>query len=362
MPLDLKAHLTQLSEAIGPSGHEAPVAEVIRAAWAGLVDDFQTDGLGSLIAIKHGSGPEPRRRVMLCAHMDEIGLMVADVCDGFILTTTLGGIDYRSLLMQPVIVHGQRPLQGVFGAAPPHMSRDRSKYPAQDELWIDVGLPPEEVAGLVRIGDLITFDSPAVELKNDRLAGKSLDNRASVAALTLCLDELSRRDHAWDVYAVASVQEEVGSYGAAAAAFRIEPDIAIAIDTTFGEQNSVGGDESFELGDGPTLGVGPNFHPLLVKQAREVADDHDIEYQIEALPGSSGTDAWAIQVSRSGVPSVLFSIPIRNMHSPTEIVALRDVTWTGRWMAYFVAGLAPDFLQAIAWPTAGDHAAEGGTA
>lgn len=349
MPFNLKDHLKQLSETPAPSGHEERVRTVIREAWAPLVDSFDQDGLGSLIALKRGTGPEPRRRVMLCAHMDEIGMIVAEVRAGFVRTLSLGGVDYRALLAQPVTVHGRQTLPGVFGAAPPHMARDRKKYPPADELWIDVGLPAEEVALLVRPGDLVTFDAPFVALRGERVAGKSLDNRASVAAVTVCLDELARRAHTWDVLAVAAVQEEVNLAGAAAAAYRLQPDLAIAIDTTFGEQHGVSDDDTYTLGDGPTLGRGPNLHPGLFKALRDQAKEQEIKLQIEVLPGNSGTDAWAIQVSRAGVPTALLSIPIRNMHTPSEVLDLRDLTRTGRLMAAFIETLADDTLDRIGW-------------
>lgn len=358
MPLDLKEHIKHLSELPAPAGREDAARDAIRQAWAEFVDAFEVDGLGSLIAVKTGGGPEPRRKVMLCAHMDEIGLIVAEIRDGFIRAAMLGGVDTRVLLGQPVLVHGRRALPGVFGAAPPHMARSRSEYPALDDLWIDVGLPHEDVIALVQVGDMITFDAPAIELKGDRLAGKAFDNRVSVAAITVCLEELARREHAWDVVAVASVQEEVGGHGALTAAYKVQPDIAIAIDGTFAAQLGGNDDETFKLGEGPTLGRGPNFHPLLVKHAREVAKDEEFKHQIEVLPGDSGTDAWVIQVSREGVPSLLFSIPMRNMHTPVEVIDVRDVRRAGRWMAALIARMGPDFLDEIAWPEGAGKEAE----
>ncbi len=351
MTFDLKSHVKTLSAIAAPSGHEAPAREAIRAAWTPYVDSFEVDGLGSLIALKRGSpaAGSPRRRVMLAAHMDEIALMVAEVREGFIRTLPLGGIDYRPLLTQPVLVHGQRPLKGVFAAASTHVALPRDKYLDAEDMWIDVGLPAAEVATLVRVGDLITFDVTPFELKGDRVAGKSLDNRASVAAVTFCLDQLARRTHEWDVVAVATVQEEVGLHGAMTAAHHVAPDLAIAIDATFGSQRGTDDDEAFDLGDGPTIGVGPNFHPRLVKALRGVAEELELDVQIEGLHADSGTDAWAIQVSREGVPTGLISIPIRNMHTPLEVVDLRDVTLAGRLLAEFIARLDAGFLDSIAW-------------
>lgn len=352
MPVDLQEHLKALCTAPAPSGHEEPVRALIRQAWAGLVDEVQTDALGNVIARKRGSGPEPRPKVMLCAHMDEIGLIVAEVRDGFIRTAPLGGVDYRVLLMQPVLVHGRRPLKGLFGAAPPHMARSRDRYPEADDLWVDVGLPADEVTTLVRVGDIITIDAPATALKGERFAAKALDNRVAVATITLVLEELSRREHAWDVVAVAAVQEEVGSFGAVTATYQVQPDLALVIDGTFGAQKGVDDDEGFKLGDGPTIACGPNFHPLLVKALQRTAENLEIDVQTEAMPGNSGTDAWEIQVSRAGVPTGLISIPMRNMHSPAEVIDLRDVSRAGRLLAAFIADLTPDFLDTLAWPEA----------
>ncbi|MBN1563242.1 MAG: M42 family peptidase, partial [Anaerolineae bacterium] len=340
--MDLKAHLKDLCTVAAPSGHEGPIRAVIRNAWADLVDEFQIDGLGSLIAVKYGTQqPQdtPRRRVMLCAHMDEIGMIVSEIRDGFIRTSALGGVDYRVLLAQSVLVHGRRTLPGVVGAAPPHMALNRREYPTSDELWIDVGLPADEVAALVRIGDVITFDAPFFELKGSRVGSKSMDNRASVAAVTCCLDALARRTHEWDVYAVASAQEETAGSGAQTAAYQIQPDLAIVIDGTFALQRGVDDDEGFKLGDGPTIGRGPNFHPGLFKKMQKVAREEEIDLTVEVLPGHSGTDAWTIQLTRAGVPSTLLSVPMRNMHSPVEIVDLRDIRRIGRLMTAVITQL-----------------------
>lgn len=349
---DLKAHLRTLVETHAPSGHEAPLRDALRAAWRDLTDEMQQDGLGSLIGVRRGSPPlDPPRKVMLAAHMDEIGMMVRDVVDGFIYVHRISGVDNRVMLAQPVRVHGRRPLPGVVASVPPHLlSADaRRKYPAFDELIVDVGLPADEVAQLVRVGDLITPDAPMIELLGKKVAAKSLDDRASVAAVTFCLHLLSGMSHRWDVYAAATVQEETGLYGAATAAYHIQPDIAIALDVTFAPQPGVDSDESREMGGGPTLGIGPNFHARLSDRIREVARSYEIRLQDEIIPGASGTDAWAIQVAREGIPTALLGLPIRSMHSPVETVDLRDIERAGRLLAQFIAALDDDFLSAIEW-------------
>jgi endoglucanase len=341
-----------LVETHAPSGYEGPIREVIREAWRDLVDEQQQDKLGSLIGIQRATQPlDPARKIMLAAHMDEIGLMVRDIVDGFIYVHRISGVDHRVMLAQPVLVHGKRPLPGVVASTPPHLlsAEARKKYPTMEELVIDVGLPAEEVAQVVRIGDLITPDVPLLELNGKRVAAKAMDDRACVAAVTVCLDMLKGMQRRWDVYATATVQEETGLYGARTAAYHIKPDVAIALDVTFAPQPGVDGDDSSEIGGGPALGIGPNFHPNLVEKIREAAKYHEIKLQDNVIPGASGTDAWAIQVALEGIPTALLSIPLLNMHSPVETADLRDIERAGRLLAHFIAGLDADFMAAIQW-------------
>jgi endoglucanase len=349
---DVKAHLKLLVEAHAPSGHEAPVRDILRSEWAALTDSMEMDGLGSLIGIKRATQPlEQPRRIMLAAHMDEIGMMVRDIVDGFIYIHRISGVDNRIMLSQPVIVHGKQPLPGIVASVPPHLltAEMRQKYPSFDELVIDLGLPASEVESLVRIGDLITMDATMIDLNGSRVAGKVMDDRACVAAVTACLHELQSLQHSWDVYAVATVQEETGLLGAMTAAYAVQPDIAIALDVTFGAQPGVDADTASEVGGGPVVSTGPNFHVKLVEKIKETARSNEFKFQDDVIPGASGTDAWAIQVAREGIPTALLSIAIRNMHSPVETLDIRDITRTGRLMARFIAGLDAEFLAAIDW-------------
>ncbi len=360
---DLKNHLKTLVEAHGPSGHEGPIRAILKDAWKDLTDEMETDGLGSLIGIKRATRPlDQTRKIMLAAHMDEIGLMVRDVVDGFIYVHRISGVDNRVMLAQPVIVHGKQALPGVVAAAPPHLltAAERRKYPSFDEMVIDVGLPADEVAQLVTIGDLITPDVELIELANNRFAAKAMDDRACVAAVTVCLNHLKTMNHSWDVYAAATVQEETGLLGAETAAYKIKPDIAIALDVGFAEQPGIESDEAITMGGGPSLGIGPNFHIRLNEKIEEVANYHEIKMQTETLPGRSGTDAWAIQVSQHGIPTALFSLPLRNMHSPVETLDLNDIERTGRLLAHVIASLDADFLATIDWKDLNEQETSGG--
>jgi endoglucanase len=349
---ELKDHLRALTETHAPSGFETLIHPVIREAWTPLVNSFQQDGLGSLIGLKKATRPlKPPRKILLAAHMDEIGMLVTEVKDSFITVTDLSGVDNRLMLAQPVIVHGRQLLPGIVASTPPHLSRanGRKNYPAWDELVIDVGLPAAEVAALVKVGDVVTPEAPLIDLMGKKVAGKAFDDRACLAAVTACLHHLQGLHHQWDVYAAATVQEEMGLYGAATTAHAIAPDIAIALDVTFAPQPGVDSDGTCEMGGGPGIGIGPNFHPKLVERIKDTARYHEIKLQDDLIPGNSGTDAWAIQVALEGIPTALLEVPIRNMHSPVETCDLRDIERAGRLMAHFIAGLDADFLAAIQW-------------
>ena len=337
--------LKTFTEAPGPSGRENVVRDSIAAHWTPLADEIRVDAMGSLIALQRGSGPEPRPAVMAAAHMDEIGLIVTGIEGDFLRAHALGGIDRRVLLGLDVLVHGQRILPGIIGSRPPHVltAADREKIIAWEEAYVDTGLPEEELAALVGIGDHITFDRELLALKNERVAGKALDNRASVVAVTLALQALRARNHAWDFYAVATVQEEVGVKGAITSAYGLAPEIAIALDVTFAAQHDDENSGTFALGKGPTIASGPNFHPQVVERLQAAAKAEEIPYQPEPVSGGSGTDAWGIQVAREGIPTGLIEIPLRYMHQPVETAALQDIERAGRLLASLVTRLEADF-------------------
>ena len=345
--------LKRLSEADGIAGYEKPVRELLWQTWTPFVDQMREGKLGSLIALKQGTGPDPRPRLMLAAHMDEIGLMVTGIEKGFLRIAPVGGTDRRVLPGLEVVVHAQRDLPGIIATRPPHVLpyEERRKVVPWDQLFIDVGLPADEVEQLVTVGDTISIWREVVELKNRRVAGKAMDDRACLAIVTLALEHLTNVNHAWDVFAVATVQEETGLKGAITTAYDVAPDLAVALDVTFGRQPDTPEADTFPLGEGPTIGIGPNSHPRLAARLQQVADAHEIPYHIEPLPGHSGTDAWAIQVTREGVPTALISLPVRYIHQPVETLAGRDVERAGRLLASFIAELEVDFLNKLAWDT-----------
>jgi putative aminopeptidase FrvX len=347
----LTSLIKRLSAAAGVSGAESAARGMVQELFEPLVDEVSVDTWGNVIALKRGTGSgTPRHRVMLSAHMDEIGAMVTGVEKEFLRFTGIGGLDDRVLLGQEVLVHARHPLPGIIASRPPHVvpRKERNRTIPQDQLFIDVGLTAEAVRDQVRVGDVISFLCEPVELLGDLVTGKALDNRASIAAMYACLEHLASVQHSWDVYAVATVQEERGGYlGATTSAFRIRPDLALVVDTTYGDAPGLTEAETVNLTEGPALSIGPNIHPALYHRLAELADVLEIPRQIEPLPGNSGTDGWGIQVSREGIPTGIISLPLRNMHTPVEIVSVRDVAHAGRLMAHFVAGLEDSFLEQL---------------
>jgi putative aminopeptidase FrvX len=346
---ELLPFLKQLIAAPGLSGYESPVRSLIEEAWRPLTDEMSVSRLGSLHGLRRGTAPEPRPGVLISTHMDAIGMMVYAVAGEFLRFTEIGGLDPRVLPGQLVTVHGRQALPGVIVQPPDRLLPERLKgNPVpMDYLLVDTGLTARQLATLARPGDLISFAQPPLDTSGETLTGHTLDNRASVAALTACLDELSHRPHTWDVWAVATTQEEETLGGAFTSAFQIHPALAVAVDVTFAASPGSPSHRTYPLGKGPTLVWGPNIHPGLYKTFEEIAKRLEIPYAMEPTPGHSGTDAMALQVVAEGVPSMVVGIPLRYMHTPVEMVSMKDIARTGRLLAEFVAGLGLDFMDRL---------------
>ena len=367
---ELLPFLKDLISAPGLSGYEDPAAKIIADKWRPFVDEISYGRLGSLHGLRHGTGQTPCHSVMVATHMDGIGLMVTGITDGFLRVTRVGGVDARVLPGTAVTVFATGKnttgtggthadvtdartsgLPGVVALPSPRLLPEemRDGPVGLENLYIDTGLLPGKVAELVRIGDVVSFAQPPVELSGETLSGHSLDNRASVAALTVCLEELQSRPHGWDVWAVASSQEEIGAIGAAGSAFELRPSITIVVDVTFAKGPGASDWSTFPLGKGPTIAMGPNMHPALYKTMKELADKLEIPHALEYSPTHSGTDGWATQVVAEGIPTMVLGIPLRYMHTPVEVVAVKDIQRAGRLLAEFITGLTPDFMEKIVW-------------
>jgi len=350
--MEIKQLFQEIASSAGVSGYEDKISAQLQAAcpWA---DEFRRDTLGNLIMLKRGKAEPGKKvpRVMLAAHMDEIGLIITKIeKDGFLRFSTIGGFDQRVLLGQEVTVHGRRELRGVIGAKPPHIQKpdEQKKAVKMEDLFIDIGFDSAEaVEELVGIGDLATINQKARALQGSFVAGKAFDDRAGVAAILECFKALDSLNFSAEVYGVATVQEEVGLRGAITSTYGIVPDIGIAIDVGFGDSPGLPEWQTIKLSGGPAIGLGPHVHPALHRRMVDTAKEWRIPYSIDPSPYPGGTDAYAIQVTQAGIPTILLSIPLRYMHTPIETLDYDDVKNTGRLMALFIAGLDNEFVEGL---------------
>lgn len=341
--MDEKSALIELTEAHGPSGRENMIHPMLKRYFSPY-GEVWSDNINNLYTLKKGRG---NNSIMILAHSDEIFLMVTEIIDNGFLRVVSKGIDAKTLVSQEVIIHGRKTIKGVIGIKPPHLMNDKEKTGAVtiEGLLVDTGYSKEALEKIVEVGDYITLSRKCTELLNNNMACKCADDRAGVVAMLSCAKELENSIHDLDVYFVSGVQEEVGLRGAKAAAYNVKPKIAIALDTTF--DNGRFGDDyrENELGKGPSICIGPNIHPKVRKKIMEVANEYNIPFQLEVEPGSTGTDAWAIQVTRDGIPTLLLSIPIKYMHTSVEVVNIDDIKNTGKLMARFIEKLKDDELE-----------------
>ncbi len=329
---DLKALLERLSNAHGVSGYEGSVRQIIEEEVRPYVDDIRTDKMGNLITTKRGGSPE----VMLAAHMDEIGLMIKYIDDkGFARFTKTGGWFDQTLLNQRMILHTENgPVYGVLGSKPPHAIKEeeKNKIIKAEDMFIDFGATSKDDADRmgVRAGTPVTSDAEFKSLGNDRVTGKAFDNRAGCAMLIMALSQI--KDVKATVYAVFTVQEEVGLKGAKTSAFGLDPDVALATDVTItGDHPGIEKkDSAIEMGKGPSVtvsdadGRGIIVPEPVLKWLKEAADSNNIPYQLEVGTGGT-TDASAIHLTKEGIPTGVISMPTRYIHTPVSVLSMSDL-------------------------------------
>ncbi|SKA79303.1 endoglucanase [Clostridium sp. USBA 49] len=328
-----------------PSGREYLIYPVIEEAFKPF-GDIKMGKLNNIYVHKKGNG---KNSIMLMAHADEVFLMITDISENGFLKFKGNGIDAKTLVSQEVIIHGKKDILGIIGVKPPHLisEEDRRKSITEEELLIDTGLLKEEVKSIVNIGDYVTLKRNFYELLNNNVTCKSIDDRAGIAAMYACAKELQNINHDLDVYFVSSCQEEVGHRGAKIGSYEVNPTMAIAIDVTFDGGALGDSDRENRLGKGPVICIGPNIHPKFRKKLMDIGKEYNISYQVEVEPGNTGTDAWDIQITRNGIPTLLISIPIKYMHTSVEIVNMEDIKNTGRIIAKFIEKIKDEEVQEL---------------
>jgi len=325
--VELKEMIATLAEASGPSGYENAAAAAAGKLLAPLVDEVTTDVMGNVIGWRR-CGRSGAPVVMLDAHLDEVGLVVTGYERGFLRFHNLGGIDARILpALEVTLLTPEGPLHGVVDVLPPHVvpPADREKPLAMDKLYIDAGFDSEEEARAhVPMGTAVVYSTPCFAMGEHRLAGKALDDRSCAAIVLAAMAQLRDKPLAVDVAVHLAVQEEVGGRGALPGTYGIHPDYGIAVDVTFGSSPDTPPHKSCKMNGGAAIGVGPAAARSVSDKLIALAEKKAIPYQIEVMGGHSGTDADEIQTTREGVATGVISLPLRSMHTPVEVIDLRD--------------------------------------
>ncbi|MBR5627187.1 MAG: M42 family metallopeptidase [Thermoguttaceae bacterium] len=342
-----KEFFRQLVLTPSPSGFEEPVQRVVRHYAESFADEVATDVHGNVVAARN---PDADVRVMLAGHCDQIGFIVNYIdADGFIYVLSLGGWDPQVLIGVRVKIYGKNGIcDGVIGKKPIHLltEDERKRVPKMQDLWIDIGVSSkEEAEKYVSVGDPVTVELQYVELFNHCVACPATDDKSGVWVVMEALRRIESSKLKVGVFAVSTVQEEVGLRGSKTSTFGIDPQIGIAVDVTFATdcptiEKKLNGD--IKVGGGPTIGKGPNMNLRMTDALVNIAEEFEIPYQMSAEGRITGTDAASIQVSRSGVAAGLISIPNRYMHTPVEIVSLDDMSNAADLIARYCESLSSD--------------------
>lgn len=346
-PSAIDPFLNRLLLTPSPSGFESKIQEEVRQFAAPFADEARGDSHGNYFA---GLIQNTRPRVMLAGHCDQIGLLVSYIDEfGFVYAQTIGGWDPQQLVGQHMRIWTEAgAIPAVIARKPIHLLTDaeRRQVVKLEELWLDIGARDRsEAEQRVSIGDPITFELGPRTLQNDLLAAPGLDDKVGVWVVFEALRQLSQQRPQVDVYAVSTVQEEIGLRGARTSAFELAPDVGIAVDVTHATDCPTidpkqRGD--VKLGAGPVIVRGPNANHQVTGRLIELAKEHGIAYQLAALGRAAPNDANALQINRSGVATGLVAIPNRYMHSSVETVSMKDLTAAAELIAHYCRSLSPD--------------------
>ena len=339
MSLELKNVIFDLSSADGVSGEESCAAQYALKYLKNYTDDcFIKNGnvIGNFGNRKNGTP-----HILLDAHIDQVGLIVTNIYEsGFIGFSNVGGIYRRLLPAQQVCIHGKKKLARVVCSTPPHLSGSDNKINKIEDFYIDTGMSFEAVSNIVEPGDRITFASMPKELLNDRITGPALDDRSGVASILYALELLRNQKYECSFSVTFSAQEELGERGAKIAAFDIDPDIALAVDVSFAYCL---GDREYEcgkMGQGPMIGISPSLSREISDKLIEISKNENIPYQLEVMNGLTSTNADQFSVNRTGCKACTVSIPLKYMHTPSEIIQIDDVENTGRLIAAYIRSVS----------------------
>ena len=341
--MDIQATLERLSGLQGPSGYEHPVAEAAVDLMRPLLDEANVDRFGNAVGVRLCGRPGAPR-LLLDAHLDEVGLMVTGIEEGFLRFRTVGGVDPRMLPDRELTVLTDPPLFGVVACLPPHVLQagDMRKSVPVPELRVDIGLTQEQAEQAVPIGTPMVYREEPVLLRNGRFSGKSMDDRACFTVLLRTAELLRDKPLDVDLYLLGSTREEVSGAGAKVGTYGIHPDFCVAVDVTHAKAPDTGSGRQAKLGGGPQIGMGPNMTRWMTRRMVEKARELGIPHDVEVMEGHTGTNGWHMQTVREGIATSVVSLPLRYMHSPVETLALEDLESTAALLAAFAQGLGKE--------------------
>jgi len=343
--VDIKQILERLCGLGAPSGFERPAAMAAKELLEPLVDEVWTDRLGNLVGVRRCGRPGAKK-LLLDAHLDEVGLMVTGHKDGFLRFHAIG-VDDRMLPNREVTILTEPPMLGVVACLPPHVlsKEDWEKAPERKDLFIDAGLGQGEAVRRIPIGTHVVYRAGLTSLGERQVCAKALDDRVCYAALLRAMELLRDRSLDVDVYVLGSVCEETGGAGAKAAAQGLAPDFCVAVDVTHGRTPDSSKEEAFVMGGGPVVGIGPNIARWMTRRLLAQAKELDMAVQKEVMEGNTGTNGWDMQIANEGVATAVLSVPLKYMHTPAEVVELSDVEDAARLLAAFARDLGKEAVE-----------------
>ncbi len=339
MLMNLKDLTIELSSIMSISGYEAENSDALRAIAEGYFDEYRCDAVGNHLFIKRAK-KENAPTILVDTHFDEIGMIVTDIKEGgFLKVASVGGLDPSIMQAAEVSIYGKRTIHGIVGSTPPHLLTPEAakKLKKIDELIIDTGYTKEELEEIVRLGTPVGFAPTYRELLGERIAGKSFDDKACTAAAIYALSKLDAEELAGDVYLLLSAHEETDrGGGVVAAAFGIEPDYALVADVNFASVPDTEKRDTVDMGSGVSLTMSAITDRRLTKMVAELCDEKEIKYKKVAVPSHTGTNSAALNLVGRGVPLVDIGLPLKNMHTYTEIVDTADSEALARLISAFV--------------------------
>ena len=331
----MRQALERLCTCTAPSGFEGPAAAVAAELLHPLVDEVSIDRMGNVLGVRRSKTPGAPK-LLLDAHLDEIGLIVTGVEDGFLRFRSIGGVDPRMLPGRELVVLTDPPLRGLV-ACP--AGGDENKSVPLNELYVDVGLSQEEAERAVPVGTPMVYRAGCFPLGEDQMCGKSMDDRACFVTLLRAAELLHDKELDVELHIMGSNREEVSGAGAVVGTWAVAPDFCVAVDVTHGKTPDGPADKTFDLGGGPAIGVGPNMTRWMTQRMIDKAREHNIPYQLEVMSGHTGTNGWEMQISREGVATSVLSLPLKYMHTPVETLSLSDIEGVARLLAAFTEHL-----------------------